>query len=126
MTNVLYGLSRLALGQPSLTPAIFDRFYDAASGLFWLVARPPPVGGRSLTWTALAPLALPDLPERIGRRLVEEHLLNPQRFWLPVPPPSVAADDPAFSLRDAVFPGVRRYWRGAAPVNSARRAVGGV
>ncbi|HEV3128543.1 MAG TPA: hypothetical protein VGY32_06150 [Solirubrobacteraceae bacterium] len=119
MTNVLYGLSRLALGQPSLTPAIIDRFYDAASGLFWLDARPSPVGGRSLTWTALSPLALPDLPEPIGRRLVEEHLLNPQRFWLPVSPPSVAADDPAFSLRDAVVPGMRRYWRGPTWMNSA-------
>jgi hypothetical protein len=120
MTNVLYGLSRLALGQPSLTPAIIDRFYDEASGLFWLDARPSVARRPSLTWTALAPLALPDLPEPIGRRLVEEHLLNPQRFWLPVPPPSVAADDPAFSLRDAVLPGlVRRYWRGPTWMNSA-------
>jgi hypothetical protein len=119
MTNVLYGLSRLALGQTSLTPAIIDRFYDEASGLFWLDARPSPARRPSLTWTALAPLALPDLPESIGQRLVEEHLLNPQRFWLPVPPPSVAADDPGFSLRDSIVPRVRRYWRGPTWVNSA-------
>ena len=48
------------------------------------------------TWAALAPLALPDLPEAIGRRLVEEHLLDPRRFWLPVPPPSVSAAEPSF------------------------------
>lgn len=39
----------------------------------------------------LSPLALPDLPEEIGRRLVEEYLLDPQCFWLAVPPTSVSA-----------------------------------
>ncbi len=53
-----------------------------------------------MTIAALAPLALPDLPEAIGRRLVEEHLLDPERFWLPVPPPSVSAADPSFSVKD--------------------------
>ena len=48
------------------------------------------------TWAALAPLALPDLPEAIGRRLVEEHLLDRERFWLPVAPPSVSAGEPSF------------------------------
>ena len=117
MTNVLYGLSRLALGQPSLTPAIIERFYDESRGLFWLDARPAPVRQPSLTWAALSPLALPDLPEAIGRRLVEEHLLDEEQFWLPVAPPSVAADDPAFSLHDTVL-GVRRYWRGPTWINS--------
>ncbi len=119
MTNVLYGLSRLALGKPSLTPAIIDRFYDEARGLFWLHARPTPSTRPSLTWAALAPLALPDLPESIGRRLVEDQLLDPEKFWLAVAPPSVAANDPAFTLRDEFLPGVRRYWRGPAWVNAA-------
>ncbi len=35
MTNVLYGLSRLAMGEPSLTPTIVERMYDERSGLFW-------------------------------------------------------------------------------------------
>jgi glycogen debranching enzyme len=71
-----------------------------------------------VTWAALAPLALPDLPEAIGRRLVEEHLLNPREFWLPVPPPSVAANDPHFSRRDR-FLFLRRYWRGPTWLNAA-------
>jgi hypothetical protein len=71
-----------------------------------------------LTWSALAPLALPDLPEAIGRRLVDEHLLDRSRFWLPVPPPSVAATDPAFSTRDGT-PVLRRYWRGPSWINAA-------
>ena len=72
-----------------------------------------------LTWAALSPLALPDLPEDIGRRLVDEHLLDPARFWLPVPPPSVAAGEPTFSLKDTTLFGIRRYWRGPTWVNAA-------
>lgn len=62
---------------------------------------------------------MPDLPEPIGRRLVEDHLLDPERFWLPVPPPSVSATDPAFSLDDKGPLGVKRYWRGPTWINSA-------
>jgi hypothetical protein len=119
MTNVLYNLSRLALGEPSLTPKIIERLYDDGAGLFWPLASPGLRDRVPLTWTALSPLALPDLPEEIGRRLVEEHLLDPLRFWLPVPPTSVSAEDPAFSLRDRMFPGIRRYWRGPTWINTA-------
>jgi hypothetical protein len=117
LTNVLHGLSRLALGQPSITPALVARLWDERRGLFrneaWPASPAAPV-----TWAALSPLALPDLPDAIGRRLVEEHLLDPERFWLAVPPPSVAADEPSFSLRDKRF-GLRRYWRGPTWINSA-------
>jgi hypothetical protein len=119
MTNVLFSLSRMALGQSSLTPAIVERMYDEHSGLFWPLSRPRLADRPPPTWAALAPLALPDLPEEIGRRLVEEHLLDPARFWLPVPPPSVSAADPTFSLDDAAIPGIRRYWRGPTWINAA-------
>jgi hypothetical protein len=74
MTNVLYGLSQLAMGRPSVTAALIDRLYDERNGLFMPEAWPAPVERIPLTWSALAPLALPDLPDAIGRRLVEEHL----------------------------------------------------
>jgi hypothetical protein len=118
VTNVLYGLSLLALGRPSITPRLIDRCYDERTGLFAPAVWPDRGDRIPLTWSALAPLALPDLPESIGRRLVEEHLLDPGRFWLPVPPPSVAASDPAFSTRHGV-PGLRRYWRGPSWINAA-------
>jgi hypothetical protein len=118
-TNVLYNLSRLALGLPSLTGTIIDRMYDEDAAVFWPLARPEPRRRPALTWSALSPLALPDLPEEIGRRLVERHLLDPGRFWLPFPPPSVAAHDPTFSQDDTVLPGVRRYWRGPTWINAA-------
>jgi hypothetical protein len=119
MTNVIYNLSRLALGLPSLTPTIIARMYDEPSGHFGLLARPRPARTPALTWTTLAPLALPDLPEAIGRRLVEEVLLDRDRFWLPVPPCSVSASEPSFTLRDARPLLGRRYWRGPTWVNAA-------
>lgn len=119
MTNVLYNLSRLALGLASLTSVMIERCYDAETGLFRPLARPQPERVPALSWAALAPLALPDLPEHIGRRLVEEHLLDTAEFWLPVPPPSVSASDPTFSRDDTPLPRLRRYWRGPTWINAA-------
>ena len=39
---MLYNLSRLSLGLPSLTEALIARTYDASRGLFMPVARPAP------------------------------------------------------------------------------------
>jgi hypothetical protein len=119
VTNVLHGLSRLALGRESVTPALIEKLYDEETGLFGPVARPEPRTRPAVTWTAVAPLALPDLPETIGRRLVEEHLLDPEKFWLPIPPPSVAANDPTFTVDDSGLLGTRRYWRGPTWINAA-------
>jgi len=118
VVNVLYGLSRIALGLPSITPVLVERLWDERTGLFHNEVWPTPPGPVTVTWSALSPLALPDLPEEIGRRLVEEQLLQPGRFWLPVPPPSVSAHERSFSRRDR-FWGLRRYWRGPTWVNSA-------
>ncbi len=117
LTNVLHGLSQLALGNASITPALIDRLYDERSGVFAPRAWPAAHGPIPLTWSALSPLALPDLPERIARRLVEEQLLS-ARFWTPFAPPSVAIGEPGFSLRERSA-GLRRYWRGPTWVNSA-------
>ena len=118
MTNVIHCLSRVALGRPSLTGTIVERMYDDRAGLFRPIAKPEPEHEPTLTWAALSPLALPDLPEAIGRRLVEEHLLDPERFWLPVAPPSVPANDPTFSRRESTL-GIKRYWRGPTWINAA-------
>lgn len=118
LVNVLHGLSRLALGLPSITDVIVDRLYDASCGLFGQLVWPQRDCPVIATWAALSPLALPDLPEEIGHRLVQQHLLDPDQFWLPVPPPSVAANEPSFSLKDHRL-GLRQYWRGPTWVNSA-------
>ena len=96
MTNVLWCLPRVAAGEPSITPAIVDRLWDERRGLFLDEVQPGGARPDVSTWAALSPLALPDLPEEIGRRLVEEHLLDPRRYWLTNPPPSVSAAEPTF------------------------------
>ncbi len=132
VTNVLWCLARMAAGEPSITPRIIERLWDERGCLFLDLARgnlahegrTDPVGDgdrrlRTSTWSALAPLALPDLPEEIGRRLVEDHLLDQRKYWLPFPPTSVSAQEPAFEPRRWKGPLRRVYWRGPTWVNSA-------
>ena len=118
LTNVLWSLSLQALGRPSATPALVKRLWDEERGLFLDQAAPGETRLGISTIASLTPLALPDLPEEIGRRLVEEHLLDPARYWASVPPPSVSAEEPSYE------PGggsrlIRRYWRGPTWVNTA-------
>jgi len=117
LVNTLWSLSLQAHGRPSPTPALVDRLWDERRGLFVDEAQPGALRPRAITWASLAPLALPDLPEPIGRRLVEEHLLDESEFLTAVAPPSVAASEPSYE------PGgghglIRRYWRGPTWVNS--------
>ena len=75
--------------------------------------RRAPDGARGrgrVTWDTLAPLALPDLPDAIAQRLVDEVLRAP-RFADGVPLPAVALDDPAHSSRETWW-GRHRHWRG--------------
>jgi hypothetical protein len=118
LVNTLWSLSLQALGRPSATPALVDRLWDERRGLFLDEVQPGGARPGVLTWAALAPLALPDLPEEIGRRLVERHLLEPSEFLTAVAPPSVAASEPSYEPGGGGGP-VRRYWRGPTWVNSA-------
>ena len=100
LVNVLHGLSRLALGQPSITPALVDRLYDADSGLFGHLVWPEPstparghLGGSVAAGSARPPRG--DRPPAGGGAPA-----RPRPFWLPVPPPSVSADEPTFSMKD--------------------------
>ena len=118
MTNVLWNLARIAAGQPSITTALVDRLYDERRGLFLDEVQPGGARPAVSTWAALSPLALPDLPAEIGRRLVSEHLLDPNRYWLSIPPPSVSASEPSFEPNRG--PGWKlRYWRGPTWTNAA-------
>jgi mannosylglycerate hydrolase MGH1-like protein len=121
LTNVVWSLSEQALGRPSPTAALIARLYDERLGRFFDDVRAPahPTLRERIpfTWDTLAPLALPDLPEGIGRRLVEETLLAP-RFWNAVPLPAVALDDPTHTSRETWW-GRHRHWRGPSWVSSA-------
>ncbi len=118
LLNTLWSLSLQALGRPSATPALVERLWDERRGLFLDEAQPGGARPDIATWASLAPLALPDLPEEIGRRLVEEHLLDEGEFLTPVAPPAVSASEPSYEPGGSRGP-VRRYWRGPTWVNSA-------
>jgi hypothetical protein len=123
------GMARL--GQPGaaeraerVTAALVARLWDPGAGIF----HPRGPGGRRLavaSWAGLAPLALPRLPDEIARRLAEEQLLDPRRFWLPFPVPSVSAQEPTFRPGDTGWP-IRRYWRGPTWLFATRFAVDGL
>jgi hypothetical protein len=121
LTNVAWSLSEQALGHPSPTPALIERLYDPARGRFADdvrgARRPTAPAARPVTWDTLAPLALPDLPDAIAQRLVDEVLRAP-RFADGVPLPAVALDDPTHSSRETWW-GRHRHWRGPSWVNSA-------
>ncbi|HEX4011214.1 MAG TPA: hypothetical protein VHX62_14440 [Solirubrobacteraceae bacterium] len=95
--------------------ALLQRSYDERRGLFFDLAgrdeRPVPVS----TWSALAPLALPGLPEDVRRRIVEEHLLHRGRYQAGWGIPSVALSEPEFNPNFAVW----RCWRGPSWMNIA-------
>ena len=117
LVNTLWSLSLQALGRPSATPALVDRLWDERRGFFLDWAEPGGARPEIATWAALAPLALPDLPEQIGRRLVEQHLLDEGAFLTSVAPPSVSAAEPSYEPGGNRGP-IRRYWRGPTWVNS--------
>ena len=110
------GLARLGapgadLKAEQLTGALVKRLWDEQRGFFYAEG---PSGERLgvSTWAGLAPLALSHLPAAIGRRLVDEHLLSPERFWLSYPIPSTAATEPTFIPGDDRYLWMDRYWRG--------------
>jgi hypothetical protein len=121
MTNVAWSLAEQALGRPSPTPALIERLYDERCGRFAddvrHAVRPTAPADRPVGWDTLAPLALPDLPDPIAQRLVDEVLRAP-RFADGVPLPAVALDDPRHSSRE-IWWGRHRHWRGPSWVNSA-------
>jgi hypothetical protein len=118
VVNTMWSLSLQAMGRPSVTAALVDRLWDERRGLFIDESQPGGARPGVLTWAALSPLALPDLPKEIGRRLIEEHLLNGREFLTPVAPPSVAVSEPSYQPGGGRGP-IRRYWRGPTWVNSA-------
>ena len=132
LVNVFYALALRALGRlcaqagdaaadiyraraEQTEAALLDRCLDDRTGLFFDLAgrreEPLPVS----TWSSLAPLALPDLPEDVRRRLVEDHLLHPRRYRAPVGIPSVSIEEPSFNPNFQAW----RCWRGPSWMNTA-------
>jgi hypothetical protein len=110
------GLARLghpgaAARAEQLTAALVRRLFDRKAGIFFAEG-PDGERLRVSTWAGLAPLALDRLPADVGRRIADEHLLNPRCFWLDYPVPSTAACEPAFVPGSDRYLWIERYWRG--------------
>jgi glycogen debranching enzyme len=95
--------------------ALLERCYDERTGLFFDLAGRDERPVRVSTWSSLAPLALPGVPEDIRRRLVEEHLLHRGRYLTQCGIPSVSLEEPTFNPNFALW----RCWRGPAWMNTA-------
>jgi hypothetical protein len=129
LVNVFYALSLDALSRllgpgagdeyarraRRVESALLDRCLDECSGLFFDLAGPGERRVDVSTWSALAPLALPGMPEDVRRRIVEEHLLDGRRYFARTGIPSVAFEEPSFKAGFDVW----RCWRGPAWVNTA-------
>lgn len=124
--NVAFALSLHAMARCSgdaswalrarrVEQALLERCLDERTGLFFDLAGREERPVRVSTWSALSPLALRGLPERVRRRLVEEHLLDARRYRAPVGIPSVSMEEPSFNPRWDRF----RTWRGPSWVNTA-------
>ncbi len=126
LVNVAYALSLHAMarmtGEPSWAlraaqteRGLLSRSLDPATGLFFDLAGPGETPVRVSTWSCLAPLALPGVPDDVKRRLVEEHLLDARRYRAPVGIPSVSMEEPAYTPHFDRW----RNWRGPSWVNTA-------
>ncbi len=128
LVNVLYALALRALARlddehaelhlaraQHTEQALLERCHDEATGLFFDLAGSRERIVRVSTWSSLAPLALPGIPEDFKRRIVEEHLLHPRRYLAPYGIPSVSQEEPAFNPRFAGW----RCWRGPSWMNTA-------
>ena len=125
LVNVFYALSLRALARLTgdddyharasrTEQALIERCWDEDRGLFWDLAGRDHVPLQVSTWSSLAPLALPSLPEAIAKRLIEEHLLHPLRYRARYGIPSVSMDEPSFRAGWHLF----RCWRGPAWINT--------
>jgi hypothetical protein len=119
LVNASWALGHLglaALGHPGarerareITQAMVAFLWDDGAGIF----RTTLPDGTHLpcdVWQGIAPIALPDLPDDIAQRLLDEWILSPDRFDPPHPVPSVSLSDPLFMRGDGRV--VPQYWRG--------------
>jgi glycogen debranching enzyme len=111
-----------SINSPRVWNKRWEKCYDEPRGIFFdlLGAVEKPSG--VVTVTSLLPLMLDNLDPEICKRLVVEHLSNPNEFWLPYPLPSVAANEPSFDPEAKTD----LLWRGSTWVNMNWFLVGGL
>ncbi len=101
---------------------LVNKCYNERHGIFFDLLGVAEKPSGVVTVTSLLPLMLDNLDAAICKRLVEEHLHNPDEFWLPYPLPSVAANEPSFDPEAKTD----LLWRGSTWVNMNWFLVGGL
>jgi hypothetical protein len=97
------------------TEALLSRSWDEQEALFHDLAGRDEQPLRVSTWSSLAPIALAGVPEQVRRRVIETHVLHPERYRAPVGIPSVSMDEPSFVPRFDLW----RTWRGPSWIVTA-------
>jgi hypothetical protein len=124
LVNVFYALALRALARLTgddtyrhraarTERALIEYCWDEEHALFWDLAGRNHTPLQVSTWSSLAPLALPTLPQAMARRLIEEHILNPRRYRAAYGVPSVSMEEESFRAGWHLF----RCWRGPTWIN---------
>jgi len=102
-----------------VTAALLAKCWDEKAGFFWNLYSKKEKQAKVKTIIGLMPLIIEDLPKEVAKRLVEEHLLNTNEFFLPFPIPSVARDEKTFSPSGVEKDGsASPLWRGTTWINT--------
>ncbi|HUY00480.1 MAG TPA: trehalase family glycosidase [Candidatus Deferrimicrobium sp.] len=87
--------------------ALINKCWDDKVGFFYSIRSLDDVILPEISVTGLFPLLL-EIGNEKAERLVKEHLLNEEEFWLPFPIPSVAKSSPKFNPKGSSL----LLWRG--------------
>jgi glycogen debranching enzyme len=96
-----------------VTSKLLRRCWDERRGAFRDIDAITGTPDETLTISSLFPIIVDSIPESVAARVIDEHLLNPDEFWLPYPLPCVAANEPTFDPDFAT----RAIFRGSSWVN---------
>lgn len=107
--------------------SLIKECWDKEAGLFWNVDVRKNRYSKLKTVISLMPIVLETLPGETADRLVSDHFLNSDEFYLPYPIPSVAKDEPSFRASDNHPADLTRpLWRGSTWVNTNWMIIGGL
>lgn len=95
-----------------VSKSILELMYNEEDAAFYDVGGKQHTQLRTLTSSIFFPIALPDVPDHIARKVIKTHLLNADEFDLPYPIPSVAKSEKTFQPRDAESRFFDFLWRG--------------
>ncbi len=98
--------------------SMIKKCWDEKDGIFYTVFSKYQKKARVKTIESLLPLFLDGLAQKYVKRLVQEHLLNPQEFWTEYPVPSVAKSELYYYPKQPPVHHLKFLWRGPTWINT--------